>query len=44
MRHSRAESSVGGEPRVKVSARAESKGSVPRKGRLKSVDGRFENK
>lgn len=43
LRHSRADSSVEEEPRVKVSAKADSNGSVPCKGRLKSVEGRLVN-
>jgi len=44
LRHSRAERSAGGEPRVKESASAESSDSVPCNGRLRSVDGRLENR
>ena len=42
LRHSRAESRAGGEPRVKVSARAERSTSVPFRGRRRSVLGRLE--
>lgn len=43
-KHSSADRSVGGEPRVKLSANADSKGSVPCRGRLRSVEGRLENR
>jgi hypothetical protein len=42
-RHSREDSNVEGDPRVKLSASAESSDSVPCKGRRRSVDGLLEN-
>lgn len=44
LRHSSADRSAGGDPRVKVSARAERRDSVPCKGRRRSVEGLFENR
>lgn len=44
LRHSSAERRVDGEPLVKLAANEERRDSVPWRGRLRSVDGRMENR